>query len=60
MEKQTIIALEDMQADLNTWTKGLDYELWDKGTFFTITSNQAQISFSNSLKDEVLGNFKRA
>ncbi|MBG9694218.1 hypothetical protein ABD91_26165 [Lysinibacillus sphaericus] len=58
-EKFKVVALEDLTADYNSWKKGEVYEVVETDTKFQITSNEAQVAYVLSLKDEIMVNFKR-
>lgn len=59
MEKYIAIAQSDLEAKPHTWTKGLDYEIVEKTNFLTLASNEGQVNYTNTVKEEVLANFKR-
>lgn len=58
--KYKVLALEDLEAEFNSWTKGLDYEVTETNTKFQITSNEGQVAYVSMLKEAVLINFKVA
>ncbi|MEK3955662.1 MULTISPECIES: hypothetical protein [unclassified Psychrobacillus] len=60
MKKYKVIALENLEAENNSWTKGLDYEVTETATKFQITSNEAQVAYVIMLKEAILINFKEA
>lgn len=56
--KIRIIAKENLSANPHTWTKGLDYELIENEDYFTLASNEGHVHYVNTVKKEVLNNFK--
>lgn len=55
-----VIAKENMEAKpVHTWTKGLDYEVVEKQNFFLLASNEGQLAYINSTKEEVLSSFRK-
>lgn len=58
MKKYKIEALNDLQTEHNTWTKGLDYEVVENETKFQLTSNEAQVAYLARLKADIMVNFK--
>lgn len=58
MKKYSVVALEDLEAPQNSWTKGLNYEVSETATKFQITSNEAQVAYVVGLKSEIMKNFK--
>lgn len=58
MNKYKVIAKDDLETKPHTWTKGLDYEVVQKSDYFTIASNEGQLNYYNTVKEEVLGNFE--
>lgn len=57
MRKYTIIALADLVTQQNTWTEGEQYEVTETETKFQLTSNEAQVAYVISAKDEIMKNF---
>ena len=51
-------ALENLEAEPHTWSKGLDYELIEKKDYFTLASNEGSVNYVNEWKQEVLNNFR--
>ena len=40
------------------WKKGIDYEVVEKDGFFKLASENGEVRYTNSVKDEVLENFE--
>lgn len=59
MNKYKIIAIEDLEAPQNSWTKGEEYEVTETETKFQLTSNEAQVAYVIELKNEIMQNFKK-
>lgn len=57
--KYKVIASNDLTLDYHTWTKGLDYEVVEKGDYFTIASNESSCNFYMTDKESVLSMFDR-
>jgi hypothetical protein len=60
MNKYKVLALDDLEAEFNSWTKGLDYEVIETETKFQITSNEGQVAYVSSLKEDIMINFEIA
>lgn len=58
MKKYNIMALNDLEAPQNTWTKNLTYEVIETETKFQLTSNEAQVAYIAELKSKIMENFK--
>jgi len=58
MSKIIVIAKENLEAYPHTWTKGLDYEVSQKEDYFTLASNEGQLNYFNTVKDDVMKNFE--
>ena len=58
MKKYNVIASEDLEAPQNSWTKGEEYKVTETNTKFQITSNEAQVAYVITLKDEIMKNFQ--
>jgi hypothetical protein len=56
--KYKVIANVNLFASPHSWAKGLDYEVTEKEDYFTLTSNEGQVNYKNSVKTDVLVNFK--
>jgi len=58
MKKYNIVALNDLEAPQNTWTKDLIYEVVETETKFQLTSNEAQVAYIAELKSKIMEYFK--
>lgn len=58
MQKYNVVALENLEAPQNSWTKGCQYEVTETQTKFQLTSDQAQVAYVAALKPEIMKNFK--
>ena len=58
MKKYSVVALEDLEAPQNSWTKDCRYEVTETETKFQLTSNEAQVAYISELKPEIMKNFK--
>lgn len=58
MKTYRVIANDDLECGVHTWTKGLDYEVIEKVDYFTIASNDGSVNYYNTVKDDVLVNFE--
>lgn len=58
MKTYRVIANDDLECGVHTWTKGLDYEVIEKADYFIIASNEGSLNYFNEVKDDVLANFK--
>ncbi len=58
MKEYVVVALEDLEAPQNTWTKGGQYIATETETKFQLTSNEAQVAYVISLKPDIMNNFK--
>lgn len=58
-EKFKVVALADLEADYNSWTKGEVYEAVKTDTKFQLTSNEAKVAYVVALKDDIMVNFKQ-
>lgn len=56
-KKYKVIAKDDLQLDYHTWTKGLDYQVVEKGDYFTLASNESSVNYLLTAKDNVLSEF---
>jgi hypothetical protein len=54
-----VIAKDDLEMGVHTWTKGLNYEVVEKEDYFTLASDQGQVNYFNEVKEVVLGMFER-
>lgn len=58
MSKYKVIAIDNLDtSDGHSWTKGLDYEVIEKGGYFTLSSNEGQLNYKSVIKDAVMINF---
>lgn len=57
MKKYNVVALADLSAPQNTWTKGQQYEVTETETKLQLSSNEAQVAYVVAVKDEVMKNF---
>lgn len=55
-----VIAKDNLYASPHSWTKGLDYEIIEKSNYFTLASNEGQVNYVNTIKEDVLENFEMA
>lgn len=53
-----VVAKDNLESGLHTWTKGLDYEVVEKTDYFTLASNEGSLNYYNEIKNDVLENFK--
>lgn len=58
MNKYRVIAEDNLEMEEHTWQKGLDYEVVEKGDYFTIASDQGALNYYNKVKESVLSHFK--
>ena len=58
MNKYIVITNENLEKFPHTWTKGLDYEVVQKVDYFTIASNEGQLNYYNTVREDVLRNFQ--
>jgi hypothetical protein len=55
----TVFAKDDLTVDQHSWTKGLDYQVIEHKDYFTLTSNQGALNYTNSVKEDVLAEFTK-
>lgn len=44
---------EDLQMDVHTWTKGLDYEVIQRPTKTVVASNEGQLNFTGEAEQRL-------
>lgn len=59
MNVYRVVAKDNLEAYPHTWKKGLDYEVVEKDDYFTLASQQGQVNYLNTVREDVLANFEK-
>jgi hypothetical protein len=53
VQKCKVFAKDDLELDLHTWTKGLDYEVIQKRDYFSLASNEGHTNIFGAATEKL-------